>query len=165
MQERVQAVELLAVNEDATAELYAAFAAKFPEQRKFWLQLVGEEKLHAHWVREFIEKIQRGEADIRPDRFNPQIYQTFLDYLHQCLTEAKQQPISFFAALSIAKDVENSMIEQVFFQVFEGDDPALKQVLRNLHNSTEVHRQHIEQMWNTARPTPLPKKPAHSDSD
>ena len=156
--EKAEAIELLAVNEDATAELYSVYAKLFPAARPFWLHLVGEEKLHALWVRQFAARMQRGEVDFQADRFSPSIYQDFLDYLHRRLTEARQQPLSLFEALSIARDLEDTMIEQVFFQVLEGDDPALQQMLRNLHHSTEAHRERVNERWTAERQLQHPEK-------
>ena len=160
--EKHRAVEILAENEDATADLYAAYAECYPEHRAFWLRLVQEEHLHALWVRQMLDRVHSGEIDIREDRFTPETYQAFLDYLHRRLRETQSQSPTLLEALTIARDLESSMIEQVFFQVFEGDAPALQQMLRNLHASTQAHLAQIAQLWrqvyDAEHPANLPRK-------
>jgi rubrerythrin len=58
------------------------------------------------------------------------------------------QDISLIKALSIARDIENGLIEKKFFEVFEGDPIELKQVLLNLAAATREHHNRIEKVWN-----------------
>lgn len=61
------------------------------------------------------------------------------------------QDISLTKALSIARDIENGLIEKKFFEVFEGDPIELKQVLLDLAAATREHYNRIEKAWNEAK--------------
>ncbi|TET10801.1 MAG: hypothetical protein E3J83_00055 [Candidatus Atribacteria bacterium] len=61
------------------------------------------------------------------------------------------QDISLIKALSIARDIENGLIEKKFFEIFEGDPIELKHVLLNLAAATREHYNRIEKVWKETR--------------
>ena len=124
-------LDLLAENEEAVARLYRAYAEKFPKQKDFWNALFKEEIQHARWIK----KLSTGThppAQIKEDRFDEAVFKISFDYLKEKLAQAMDDDLSHKDALAIALDIETGMFERGYFNVFEGDDPALIRVLKEL---------------------------------
>ncbi len=145
--ERLRLLGLLANNEMVTSELYLAYAGTFPEHRDFWVHLAGDEVRHQGWLQGLMRQARDGDLAIQEGRFREDIIAAYHDHVQQRIREARVTPPTMAQALAIARDIESTMIERSFFMVLEGDSPALQQVLRNLHYSTESHAATIEKKW------------------
>ena len=131
-------LDLLAENEEAVARLYRAYAEKFPKQKDFWNDLFKEEIQHSRWIK----KLSTGThppAQVKEDRFDEAVFKISFDYLEEKLAQATDDDLSHNDALAIALDIETGMFERGYFEVFEGDDPALKKVLNLLAKETKAH--------------------------
>jgi rubrerythrin len=148
----LDSLEIIAVNEDKLAELYAVYARLYPEINDFWLHLVSDELQHAQWVRRLADNARDGAFLLSIYEFNTKIFMDFREYIIQRIEEANKKSISLFQALSIARDMEKTMIEQPFFQVICSDNDQVSRLLRTLHESTEKHLQQITVEWVIHRP-------------
>jgi len=133
--------------EDAIGDLYRVYAAVLPERRDFWMRLQNDERLHAQWVRDLMARVQRDELTIREGRFSPESFEVLLHYIRQRIDEAKAAPPKPLEALTVAKDIESTIVERAFFEVLESDDRVLQQILRNLHLNTEAHAAQVVRRW------------------
>ena len=148
---QLKVIGLLAEYEIMIGRLYKEYAQKFLDWKDFWLRLSAEERGHANWILKLRSKTKEGSVYFKEDRFNKEAIKTSLKYLNNQLSEAQMQDISLIKALSIARDIENGLIEKKFFEVFEGDPIELKHVLLNLAAATREHRNRIEKAWNEAK--------------
>ena len=144
-------LDKLAEVEESVGRLYSAYAALFPDYGQFWSGLVEEEKQHAIWVRELRSYIVKGMAKFSENRFNIFAIQTYINYLKDELEKAKGR-VSI-NALSIALYIEESLIEQKYFEIVDGDSQELKQTLNNLANATQSHIQRVRCALNSYKNT------------
>ncbi|MDD5015311.1 MAG: hypothetical protein PHW73_09490 [Atribacterota bacterium] len=72
---------------------------------------------------------------------------TSLEYVKSQIAEAQNNKISAKNALSVARDIENGLIEKKFFEVFEPDCREIKQVFLDLATATREHSNRIEKIW------------------
>ncbi|MHB9023533.1 MAG: hypothetical protein ACYC7E_05080 [Armatimonadota bacterium] len=151
MTTQLQVMEILARVEEASGDLYQAYADLFPEMNDFWGRLASEEGHHAAWVRGLATQAREGKLDIQDGRFAPDIYREFYDYLVHRRQEIDTFPPDLVAALSIALDIEDSFVEKSFLQVFESDSYQLRDTLQKLTRASEVHRQRIQEQWKLHR--------------
>ena len=135
----IKIIKLLAVNEEAVGQLYEAYASEFPEHEEFWSGLAMEEADHSNWIMELLRKVNEGSVSIYEGRFHIEDVQRLQDYLNEQLIRAKQGNILFVEALSTALNIEKSLIERHFFEVFEGDSEKTRSVLEFLASATENH--------------------------
>ena len=138
-------IELLSKNEETISQLYTAYAEKFPDYRDLWSDLAGQEKEHSRWIDDLCSKIKNGGIYCNAARFNSEAVKSSIKYINEQLNIAKTTDISLRNALGIALDLENSLIEKKYFEVFEGDSAELKQTLLNLAEATNRHRIKIKQ--------------------
>ncbi|MHC4645974.1 MAG: hypothetical protein ACYTBJ_10750 [Planctomycetota bacterium] len=136
-------IEMLAAHELAIGQLYKAYAEKFPDYRDFWLGLSNDEEQHAHWIRQLQSKIEEGSVHFKHDRFQVRAIQHCLKYAQKILLESQEPDFKLMNALSTAWYLEDALIENKFFEVFETDSSELNETLRKLADATEGHRQRL----------------------
>ena len=136
---RVNILQMLAANEEAVGKLYETYANKIPEHEEFWFGLAMEEADHANWLLDLITKVNKGSASVYESLFKTEDIQDFHNYLTEQLDRAKQERISFVEALAIALNIEKSLIERKYFQIFEGGSEEYWHVLEYLASATENH--------------------------
>jgi len=144
-------IEMLANNEEAISRLYSAYSDRFPEYKGFWSGLAADEIDHAGELRRLCEIADRGGLHIREGRFNTTAISTFSSYVKRESAPDRIKASSLINALSVAVHIEESIIENKFFEVFETDSVKFKQVLLNLADETRRHLEKVRQMWNEQR--------------
>jgi hypothetical protein len=141
-------ISLLAENEEAVSNLYRLYAEKFPYYRDFWLKLAKEELEHADLIRTlFLYSKRQQDIFIRDIMFNTGAIKWVINYTKNVIQEAKIKEYDIVHALSLALDIENSLVEKKLFQLFEGDDPKLQNTLKYLEKSSESHKTRIKDLW------------------
>ena len=144
---QLKVIKLLAEHEKVIGQLYKEYARKFPEQKNFWSKIAREEIEHASWIFKLRSKIEEGSLYFKEGRFKMEAIKTSLGYLKSQITEVQNNKISAKNALSVARDIENGLIEKKFFEVFEPDCREIKQVFLDLATATRDHSNRIEKIW------------------
>ena len=139
-------VDLMIEQELTLAELYLFLSKRYSEQGDFWLSLQGEELKHAQWVDYLKERVMAGTALFYEDRTRTVTIQSFIDHVNSIIKKFKTRKMPLKAALSLAVDIEASMLEQKVFKHFEGDDPELVRTLRKLSEDTARHLMIVQNM-------------------
>lgn len=139
-------LELMRSYELFLKDLYQFFAQKIPQEKEFWLRLSEEENKHAYWLEVLGMNIEkRGISLNGDDRFNLPLIKSSIEHVKEALDDFKKIELSFFDALTFAKDIENSMIEKKFFEVFYGIDDDFDRVMKLLKEETKKHSERIEE--------------------
>jgi hypothetical protein len=85
------------------------------------------------------------------NRFSLVAIKNFLKYAETQLVRANNAIMSGTEALSIALDMEQSIIENKFFEVSDADPAELKTLLTRLGNATKIHRLTVKEALDEAR--------------
>ena len=142
-----EVIEAMAKNEEAVSRLYQAYSERFPDQKAFWSSLASEETTHAEWIRSLQTKAREGSVFFARDRFKMQPVRGFSAYLERELATARQPGMSPINALSVAVYIEESIIDQRFFEVSAADNPELKRILNDLATATRSHLEKVREEW------------------
>ena len=148
---QMHVVDSLINNEVNVGKLYRAYAERFREYCSFWADLASEEVKHASWIRKLALKVADGTVIINDKRFNASAIKTFSNYLERELIKVNKDDIPLINALSTALYIEESLIEQKYFEVFDGDSIEFKKTMIDLANGTKDHRSKIKELLNKAR--------------
>jgi rubrerythrin len=138
--EQLETIGLMAAHESALAQLYRAYAVRFPRCETLFLRLAADEVEHARLISMFAAKVGSGEARVDPGRFGAPAVLSSLDLVRDRTEEAQREVISVTAALAAGLDLELGMIEKRFFDILEGDTPELTILLETLAEETRAHR-------------------------
>jgi len=141
--EQFEAIGLMAAHESAIAELYRAYAARFPRCETLFLRLAEDEVEHARLISALAAKVRTGEVQVDPGRFRAPALLSSLDFVRERFQEAQKGEVSLAAALAAARDLELGLIEKRFFDILEGDAPEIRQLLQTLADETGAHRARI----------------------
>ncbi|MFC1622634.1 hypothetical protein ACFL1Y_01395 [Patescibacteria group bacterium] len=148
---QIELVDMMIEHEQKIGELYTAYAKKFPEFKDFWSQLVQEEGDHAGLLNTLYSKIGQGVVFFEDGRFPKKGIQISLDYVKEQTERAKKGEVELINALSVAVDLEKSLLESKCFEVFESDTVELKNVLQKLADDTKEHAVRIENLLRKIR--------------
>jgi hypothetical protein len=146
-EDQLEIIQTLAKHEEAISRLYEEYAQKFPQEHLLWSALAGDEIEHSMWVKILLGKIEEGLVHFNEGRFKIGVIRGSLNYIREEIARARDQEMPLPKALSIALNIEKSMIEKGYFQVFEGDSADLREALNNLAAATEEHCKEIEKVW------------------
>lgn len=139
-------LELMRNYELLLKDLYLLFADKIPTEKEFWMKLSEEENKHAYWLEVLGMNMQKQELSLNGDsRFNLPLIKSSIEHIKEVLEDFNKMELNLFDALVFAKDVENSMIEKKFFEVFYGINDDFDRVMRLLKEETEKHSERIEE--------------------
>jgi len=141
----LETVELMAQNEDLTGSLYDIFAEKFTVSGHFWRKLAKEERGHAQILRWMASRIVENNGACE-GVFSIEAARFLHKYLLKNIDQAKNQDIALVFALSIALDLENSLLEKDYFKVVDADSQEFKRSILKLVDDTKRHEKLIREM-------------------
>ncbi|HNT29530.1 MAG TPA: hypothetical protein PKL83_01085 [bacterium] len=140
-------IELLAQQEDIVRELYQVYAEKFPDYAYFWNDIAEEEMMHGRWIRALQASVREGDVICAETRFQAKAIETSMGYIRDKVQEAREEEFTMSHATSIAYDIEKSLLENKFFEVFASDSLAVKNTLQGLAKATQTHLEWTREMW------------------
>jgi len=144
MQENeANSLELMIEHEEAIRKIYERFAELFADQRALWGEMAKEELRHADCLRGLwaSEPIRRW-FQITPE-FKRLAIQGSIDYVEAQRKRAERGELDLLEALSIAKDLEEALIEKQFVRLNISGPEEVKKVVRELVADTHRHRKRI----------------------
>ncbi len=146
MKDRFDAVAAkLADNEIALAELYATFARTFSEDASFWTALVDDERRHASLINDVRQSEPSGGVRPPPAGARPEAIDTMMRYVRSIVERCRKGELSRVQACALAKDLENSMLENKLFVVLGTGSAELTAVQERLAADTADHRRRIDE--------------------
>jgi hypothetical protein len=130
---------LLSKQEEAIASLYAAFSVALPEMKSFWDNLVAQEKAHAEVCTALVALCESKSVELDRQRFRTEAIVTNIQSMKEQEEMALSQGITAIRALSLAADIEKSLIESQYFRVIASDHPDTRSELEALESHTQEH--------------------------
>lgn len=147
---QLEIIEQMAKNEEKLSELYAKYAHAYPTRKEFWNEIAREEVSHGAWIRTLGKRIEDGVVTFGSDRFNIDLLNDFYKYVQQQeIRLADNMPL--ITALVASKEIEETLLEKKFFEVFHGDAPEVEILLLALEYSTKNHREIVLKAWEEER--------------
>jgi rubrerythrin len=116
---RFKVIKLMKEVEATTSELYKTYAEKFPEHNEFWKNLAKEEEDHVGLIHELGAMVAEGSASYNVEKFQIGEIQTTLDWIRDCLNDAKNKEISLKEALFTGMRIEDTLVEKVYHEAFD----------------------------------------------
>ena len=140
-------IEALREHELAIAGLYEAYAEVFPECEDLWAGLSMEELQHAKWIDALYANVQNSPQDFVVERFRIGAIEHSIEYVKQQTATAYEPDFILINALSTALQLERALLENKYFEVFEGDSASTRKTLAMLAESTHAHYEKLHTFW------------------
>jgi len=138
-------IELIIEKELLLAEVYRAFARRFPRHGAFWSRLATEETEHAAWVRHLLELSATRDISFDEGKTRTYTLKTFNDYLRNLREEALRPGLRQEKAFSLTIDLEKSLLERNLFNQFKTSSEQTQRILDVLQGGIEAHLAYVEE--------------------
>jgi hypothetical protein len=126
------------------AELYRGFAEAFEEDRTLWEGLSREEESHARLVSGLKEMAGETAVPESLKGIHLAALGTYRKGLEYQLGRLRKGEVARVAALSIARDLERTLVERLSHEIFRGGAPEQGAIAGRLRDETESHRARLE---------------------
>jgi rubrerythrin len=150
-EKQLDVLSKMAANEEMVGRLYRAYAGRFPKYNALWSGLAEEETKHAAMILKLISMVDSDSLFFKDGRFNKNAIKTFNNYLERETVKAVRLETPLIEALSTTLYIEDSLIEKKYFDVFETDSLASKQLLAKLSEDTRTHASKIREVLNKVK--------------
>jgi rubrerythrin len=148
----LDALDLLTEHELAIGRLYQAYASRFPEQKDFWTRLSQDEQQHAQWLDAIRLKAQRPSSNLAVDRFPAAAIEHSIRYVGSLIEGTAQPDLTADNALSHAFHLEESLLENRYFEVFRSDSTEIGSTLARLAQAARLHFEQVRRALENAGP-------------
>lgn len=148
---QIKIIDLMAQMELSISELYELFAEKFPKYENLWIELSKQEVQHADWVKQL--QSMAGENRVFFDEKLTKSYsvQKVLEIIKATYANAKDDKLTLINALSVSRDLEQSVLEREFYNYFTGRDAEVKMIINNIRKETIDHQTKLRNAWEEER--------------
>ena len=150
-QDEPEVLELLIRHELAVKRLYEVFASEFAVRGDLWQGLARDEQGHA----DRLERLRPQSTEVgrlwHDSGLKPQAVASSIAYVDGQRTRAEQGGLRLLQALSIARDLENALIEDQFSKLSGLANMEIGSVLADLAAETERHRKTIAEALEAER--------------
>ena len=121
---RQTVIDLLIEQERLAEEFYRRCSRKFPERDELWRALIRAEDTHAKFLEEIAADAVEasGFAERRLFAVNP--LRITLGHLRRTVAALDGPGVTLRALLTVARDLENSVLERKVLEPFRGDSPS-----------------------------------------
>ena len=143
-QEKNQYLELLnflAEAESSIAELYEACSQVWKIDAPFWLEIVQEERKHTAAIKQIQNIISSSPEQFTSNEpFKPIALQTFIHMIKEILKKVNNGQLTRDNILSIARDIEQSVIETKYNRFVKTDNSEYNQLVEQIVTETHMHK-------------------------
>lgn len=143
--------DLLVQQEEAMRDLYKTYAKHIPRTADFWNEMALEEAAHADILRTLRAHFLKKDVAARPGVFKTEAVKTNIEFLRGQRVATLQSGTTPITALSIALSMEESIIENRFFTMFEPATSAMVKEFEELQAHTLDHLTKLKGMWEAER--------------
>lgn len=142
----LEIADMLIKYELLISELYSCCANEFPQLSDFWNRLSKEEIKHAEAIKEILEQVDGRNIVYNPKRFNSRPLEISMQHVSDIIGRLKIGDIDLLGILSLALDIEQSVIESQYYEIFSGRDREFNVRLKQVRNESRQHAAIIRDM-------------------
>jgi len=142
----MEIAKMLVENELTIAKLYGVCAVHFPEIGGFWRDLVQEEIKHAETIKELLSEVDGKALKFNSKRFNIRPLEISMEHAEDVINRIEFGDINLIGCLSLAYDIEQSVIESKYYEIFEGRSREFSDRLKSVRNESRGHAIKIREM-------------------
>ena len=145
LKEVLNVVDLMVENELEMEKIYRVFMEKFPDSRNFWKLIADDEHNHAEWIAAAKDCLNQGTLPIPAKLIYPYIIQNAIKLVKEQQKVFQSNDKTVAEALKFSNNMENFMLENSFFEIFDCDVPEVKQYHDAIVSETQKHHRMIEE--------------------
>ncbi|MBE0615666.1 MAG: hypothetical protein IH604_18515 [Burkholderiales bacterium] len=141
LQQLLKVMEDMADLEMALADLYQTCSDTFPDDTHFWTAIKRQEEGHADSLRKIAALVAANPQEFAIDRtFNPAAIKTIKNGVMVHIDALKRAEISRAKMMTIARDIEGSLIEANYSKLVKTNNVQFMDVISRIDNETTAHK-------------------------
>ena len=138
-------LKLISKGERHVSEFYRLCGDVLAEEKDFWHALAASEESHAEAALKMAALVAKDPGKYKPGRaFNAASIRLFGLHLNDLVARMRAGKIEKNELLSLAVDIESSVVELNYGEIVETEVPAYHALSRRLEEETGQHRQAFE---------------------
>jgi hypothetical protein len=128
----------------AIGELYQTCGQLWSEHKEFWMDMEKAEFKHADNLDRMNQIISERPENFELGRsFSPIAIKTFLSGIKSIIQGLKEKKIDEIKILFLARDIEQSYLENKYVEITKTEDNEFKSLMREIHSDTVFHRDYL----------------------
>ncbi|MCX8022013.1 MAG: hypothetical protein N2745_04495 [Syntrophorhabdaceae bacterium] len=140
----IEVLKRMAMFEMNIAELYSVCAGTHGFDGEFWLDIWHDEIAHAQYINRTIELISKKPDNFEKGRpFNVFALETVIKDIREKIQMTKNGGLSEEKLLYIAKDYENSYLEDRYVEIVKTENIEFKTLMRRIADETRRHKEKL----------------------
>ncbi|MCK5758058.1 MAG: hypothetical protein KAH14_03120 [Clostridiales bacterium] len=128
------------------SKLYSTSAEHFPELSDFWNGLAQEEIGHANTIEDLLSQVDGRMLKLNKKRFNIRPLEISIEHAENIISRIEFGELDLIGVLSLALDIEQSVIESKYYEIFEGGSREYSDRLKQVRNESRGHSMLISDM-------------------
>ena len=140
-------LQLLGQLELDVSNLYKIFAEKFPKYQELWTTLSQEEIEHADRVKMLYDLAKENKVIFDEKLTKTYTVKKVLEIIKDAQVKTMAGQINIINALSISRDLEQSIIEKEFYNYFAGKDSETRMLINSIKKDTLDHQSMVRNAW------------------
>lgn len=144
-------LELLETMELDISNLYKLFAEKFPAHRYFWEELSKEEVQHAAYAKKLSAYIIQKIVFLDEKKTRTLTIKFITDGIKATYEKTKANELTIINALAYSLNLEDSIIENKFYEYFSTHDQNIAFLLSQIKRETIEHARKVKQALRDAK--------------
>ena len=145
IQDVIDNLRLISQGERHISEFYQLCGDVLAEEKDFWHDLAASERDHSEAALKMADLVEKEPRKYKPGRsFNALSIRLFGLHLEGLVASMRAGKILKEELLSLAADIESSIVELNYGDIVETDVPEYRALARQLEKETGEHRQTFE---------------------
>lgn len=145
IQDVIENLRLLSKGEEEIAEFYELCGDVLTDEREFWHGLATSERVHAETALSMAALIEKDPGKYSPGRYiSVELVRLFRLHVQGLAKRMREGKIRKDELLSVAADIENSVLEMNYGGLVETSVPEYHAMVCLLKEETEGHRLELE---------------------
>jgi hypothetical protein len=129
---------LMHEHEKLISELYSVFAKRFPQYEEFWNNLSNDEIKHAEWIEKLQTDVNNSKGVV-VERFPAAAIERSSNFVRALIQQTSELEFTLINAISHALNLEEALIENRYFEIFQSQSSEVQMTLNSLKNETQKH--------------------------
>lgn len=144
-------LDLLRDHELALMRLYETFSDIFSRHQDMWKGLRKDEQKHALWIEKLRSYPLIDKWMMENVKVKLQAIKSSIGYVESRIKDAQRGNLTDLQALSIAADLESSLIEKQLSRLNNSSSEKINSIMTALAKETEQHRKKIVEAINSEK--------------
>lgn len=138
----LEALKLMREHELIIAELYRTCSILWLVDEVFWTDMEQAEMKHAQNIDKMANIVSGRPENFKPDHpFKLAAIQTSISWIKRNIERVKKREIDMDKMLFIARDIEQSILENKYFEILRTDDIAFQSFINEIILDTMAHHE------------------------